>query len=160
GAVGLPADAVTVLPGLRGWRRWSARLQLPGTVIRLARLARDADVLYSCTLSSLPHCLFAGRLAGRPHVVHVYSSYDDPAAYRQPLLGRARHVLAPSKDSMQLAIRAVGGFVPGTRTRVVYNGMDVAWIARQAARPLPGSLAARRGPRVGMVGNLDARKDP
>src|SRR5262249_16310210 len=71
-----------------------------------------------------------------------------------------RHVLAPSKDSMQLAIRAVGGFVPGTRTRVVYNGMDVAWIARQAARPLPGSLAARRGPRVGMVGNLDARKDP
>jgi hypothetical protein len=85
-AVGLPAAAVTVLPGLRGWRRWSGRLHLPATILRLARMARDADVLYSCTLSTLPHCLLAGRLAGRPQVVHVYSSYDDPSAYRKHLL--------------------------------------------------------------------------
>jgi glycosyltransferase involved in cell wall biosynthesis len=69
-------------------------------------------------------------------------------------------VIAPSADSLALARDAVGGFAPGTRARVVYNGMDVARIARQADAPLPGGLLDGGGPRVGMVGNLDARKNP
>src|SRR5207249_1820262 len=124
------------------------------------RLARGADVLYASTLSSFPYCLLAGRLARVPQVVHVYSSYGDGAAYRKHLLGRARHVVAPSADSLALARRALGEFAAGTRARVVYNGMDVERIARAAAAPLPAGVALGGGPTVGMVGHLDARKNP
>jgi len=159
-AVGLPREIVRYLPGLRGWRRLTSRVTLPATVLRLARLARDADVLYACTLSTFPLSLLAGRLARRPQVAHVYSSYEEPGPYRKHLLGRARHVVAPSADSLALAERALGGFAPGTRTHVAYNGMDVAWIAAQAAAPVPAGLEPNGRPRIGMVGNLDARKDP
>jgi glycosyltransferase involved in cell wall biosynthesis len=157
---GLPADRVAYLPALRRWRSWLARLALPAAVVRLARLARGADVLYACTLSSFPYCLLAGRLARVPQVVHVYSSYGDGAAYRKHLLGHARHVIAPSADSLALAGDALRGFAPGTRARVVYNGMDVERIAREAAAPAPDGLGRGAVPRVGMVGNLDARKNP
>ncbi len=155
---GLPADRVGYLPALRRWRSLPARLALPAAVVRLARLARGADVLYACTLSSFPYCLLAGRLARVPQVVHVYSSYGDGAAYRKHLLGRARHVIAPSADSLALARDAVGGFGPGTRARVVYNGMDLERIAAAAAAA--DGHARGTGPLVGMVGNLDARKNP
>jgi hypothetical protein len=159
-ASGLPAERIAYVPGLRGWRRLSGRLGLPAATWRLGRLARDADLLYACTLSSYPYCLLAGRLAGVPQVVHVYSSYAEGRPYRKHLLHRARHVIAPSADSLALAERALGGFAPGTRRAVVYNGMDVAWIAAQAAAPVPPSLDREDGPRIGMVGNLDARKNP
>jgi len=158
-AEGLPAERITYLPAVRRWRSWSARLALPLAVSRLARLARGADVFYACTLSSFPYCLLAGRIARVPQVVHVYSSYVDRAVYRKHLLGRARHVVAPSADSLTLARTALGGFAPGTRTHVVYNGMDLDRIARAATAPVPGGLDGA-GPRVGMVGNLDARKNP
>jgi glycosyltransferase involved in cell wall biosynthesis len=90
----------------------------------------------------------------------VYSSYGEGAAYRKHLLGRARHVIAPSADSLALARDALGGFRPGTRTHVVYNGMDVERIASRAAEPAPDGLGRGVVPRVGMVGNLDARKNP
>jgi glycosyltransferase involved in cell wall biosynthesis len=69
-------------------------------------------------------------------------------------------VVAPSADSLALARRALGEFAAGTRARVVYNGMDVERIARAAAAPLPEGLALGGGPTVGMVGHLDARKNP
>src|SRR5439155_13757937 len=156
---GPPPERVVVLPALRGWRSLRARLALPRAVVRLARLAREADVLYACTLSSFPHCLLAGRLARVPQVVHVYSSYGDARPYRKHLLGHARNVVAPSADSLALAERALGGFAPGTRAHVVYNGMDVARIAREAEAPPPAHLAPRGRPRIGMIGNLDPRKN-
>ena len=159
-AVGLARERVTYLPELRRWRQWGARLRLPATVLRLARLARGADLLYACTLSSFPYCALAGRLIGCPQVVHVYSSYGDGEPYRKHLLAWARHVIAPSADSLALAGGAIGGFAPGTRTRVAYNGMDVARITDQAADPPPPELMPRGAPRIGMVGNLDARKSP
>jgi hypothetical protein len=94
-ATGLPAARVSYLGALRRWRRWTARLALPLSVARLARLARGADVFYACTLSSFPYCLLAGRVAGIPQVAHVYSSYERPEPYRKHLLARARHVVAP-----------------------------------------------------------------
>jgi glycosyltransferase involved in cell wall biosynthesis len=152
--------ATTVLPGLGGWRRWRTRATLPVTVLRLARLARAADVLYACTLSSFPYCWLAGRLTRRPQVVHVYSSYADPRPYRKHWLARARHVVAPSADSLALARAALGGFAPTTRARVVYNGMDVERIVRAAGVPPPPHLVASGAPRIGMIGNLDRRKNP
>ena len=156
--IGLPRERVAYLPALRHWRRWTARATLPLTVLRLARLARGADLFYACTLSSFPFCLLAGRLAGIPQVVHVYSSYGDAVPYRKHLLARARHVIAPSADSLALAARAVGGFGPETRARVVYNGMDVERLARAADASPDGTRP--NGPSVGMVGNLDSRKNP
>jgi glycosyltransferase involved in cell wall biosynthesis len=156
---GIPRTRTSFLAGLGRWRGLRGRLSLPRAVAGLTRLAREADVVYSETLSSFPHCFLAGRLAGRPQVVHVYSSYGDPRPYRKHWLGRARHVIAPSADSLRLAADAVGGFGPGTRARVVYNGMDVERIARDAEAAPPPQLTAER-PRVGMVGNLDWRKNP
>ncbi len=157
--VGLPAARTTIVPGLARWRRLAGALVLPA-VLRLAQLAREADVLYSTTLSSFPLCHLAGQAARVPQVVHVYSSYGDARPYRKHWLGRARHVIAPSADSLELARRAVGGFRAGARARVVYNGMDVARIARQAEEPAPIAVDGCGGPLVGMVGNLDWRKNP
>jgi glycosyltransferase involved in cell wall biosynthesis len=158
-STGIPREHVTVVPGLGRWRRWTERLRLPMTLVRLARAARGADAFYSTTLSTFPHCWYAGRMLGIPTVVHVYSSYGEARPYRKHLLARARHVIAPSADSLALAERAIGGFGPGVCARVAYNGMDVARIAREAAAPLPVDLGSP-GPRIGMVGNLDWRKNP
>jgi glycosyltransferase involved in cell wall biosynthesis len=95
-----------------------------------------------------------------PQVVHVYSSYGSARPYRKHWLARARHVIAPSADSLELARRAVDGFRTGARARVVYNGMDVARIATQAEAPLPPETSVPTAPLVGMVGNLDWRKNP
>jgi glycosyltransferase involved in cell wall biosynthesis len=159
-ASGLAADRVRYLRALRRWRRWTARVALPVTVLRLASLARGADLFYACTLSSFPYCLLAGRLLRIPHVAHVYSSYGDGAAYRKHLLGRVHHVVAPSADSLRLAEEALGGFPPGTQAHVAYNGMDVARIVREAEEPGPALALPAGVPRIGMVGNLDQRKNP
>ncbi|TMA41732.1 MAG: glycosyltransferase, partial [Deltaproteobacteria bacterium] len=159
-AAGLPAGRVAYLSGLRRSRRWPARLRLLVAALGLARRARGADLFYSATLSSFPLCLVAGRLRRIPRVVHVYSSYADGASYRKHLLGHARDLIAPSADSLALARRALGDFRPGTRARVVYNGMDVARLAREAAAPAAPGLVANGVPTIGMVGNLDERKNP
>jgi glycosyltransferase involved in cell wall biosynthesis len=159
-AEGLPLERVSYLPALRRWRRSLDRVTLPLAVARLAARARGADVFYSTTLSSFPYCLFAGRLARTPQVVHVYSSYAEPEPYRKHLLARARHVIAPSADSLALASRAIGGFKPAVRARVIYNGMDIPRLARQAAEALPAGVVLDGRPTIGMVGNLDARKNP
>jgi len=158
--IGIPASRTTFLPGLARWRRLGGSLALTRDVLRLARLARGADALYSTTLSTFPLCFLAGRLARVPQVVHVYSSYGSARSYRKHWLGRARHVVAPSLDSLELARRAIGGFRRGTRARVVYNGVDVARIAREADAAPPAALGADEALRVGMLGNLDWRKNP
>jgi glycosyltransferase involved in cell wall biosynthesis len=155
----LPAERITVLPGLAHWREPSGALALPATVARLARAARGASVFYSETLSTFPFCVMAGWLTGVPHVVHVYSSYGSARPYRKHWLARARNVVAPSADSLRLASEAIGGFAPGVRSRVAYNGMDVARL-EAAATEAPPAILIPPGPRIGMVGNLDWRKNP
>ena len=80
--------------------------------------------------------------------------------YRKHLLARARHVIAPSADSLALAGQALGGFTAGTRIRVAYNGMDVDRIVREASEPSPLADLPPDRPCIGMVGNLDWRKNP
>ncbi len=157
--IGIPAGRTAVVPGLARWRRMGG-LAAPGDALRLARLARGADVLYSTTLSTFPLTHLAGRIVRVPQVVHVYSSYGEARPYRKHWLGRARHVIAPSADSLALASRAVGGFREGVRARVVYNGMDVPRIVREAEAAPPAGFAPGGGPLIGMVGNLDWRKNP
>jgi glycosyltransferase involved in cell wall biosynthesis len=157
--IGLPPDAVRVIPGLADWRRWERVLRMPATLRALAEAVAGADVLYSETLSTFPLCWLAGSLRGVPQVVHVYSSYGAARPYRKHWLARARHVVAPSADSLRLASDAVGGFRSDVLARVAYNGMDIPDILARAAAP-PPDLALPPGPRVGMVGNLDWRKSP
>lgn len=156
--LGWPRDGMTIVPAIGGWRRLDGRLRLPLTIGRLWQRARQAELLYSVTLSSLPFCAIAGRLAGIPTVVHSYSSYGDPAQYRRLWLQHATDVIAPSDDSLQLASKAVGGFGPQVSARVVRNGMEVERLQREAAAPMPIGLPP--GPRIGLVGNLDWRKNP
>jgi glycosyltransferase involved in cell wall biosynthesis len=156
----LPPERLAIIPGIGAGRRTGGRLRRLLAVRKLTQLARGADVLYSVTLSSFPPCVIAGRRAGVPPVVHVYSSYVNGRSYRKHGLARARHVIAPSADSLQLARAALGGFAPGTRTHVVYNGQDVPGIRAAAADPLPSVVAESDAPTIGMVGNLDTRKDP
>ena len=159
-ATGIPAEHVAVVPMLGQWRRWSARLRLPATLRALTRAARGGDAFYAVTLSAFPQCRLAGMLLGIPTVAHVYSSYGSPRPYRKHWLAHARHVVAPSADSLHLAERAIGGFAPGTQALVAYNGMDVERLRREANAPLslPGFDDGRL--RIGMVGNLDWRKNP
>src|SRR5262249_21255744 len=119
--VGIPEARTTLLPGLARWRRLGGAIALPGDVLRLARTARGADLLYSTTLSTFPLCLLAGRLARVPQVVHVYSSYGSARAYRKHWLGRARHGVAPALDCLELARKALGGLRRGVRDRVGYH---------------------------------------
>jgi glycosyltransferase involved in cell wall biosynthesis len=156
--LGLPDRPAVVVPGIGRWRRLDGRLRLPLTVAQLAARARTADLLYAVTLSSFPFCFLAGAVARVPTVVHSYSSYGDPRPYRKLWLQRARNVIAPSQDSLALAGQAIGGFGPGVRARVVRNGMEAARLTADAAAALPIPLPA--GPRIGLVGNLDWRKNP
>jgi hypothetical protein len=157
---GLPPQRVHVLPGLAHWRELRGLAALPQTVRRLCRLARGASVFYSETLSTFPFCVLAGRILGIPQVVHVYSSYGNARPYRKHWLRQAQHVIAPSIDSLRLASDALGGFAPTVHTRVAYNGMDVARLEAAAAESPPSDIVIPPGPRLGMVGNLDWRKNP
>jgi glycosyltransferase involved in cell wall biosynthesis len=158
-AVGLGARA-RYCAGIHHWRRLGGRLRLPLLLATLAREVRrhDAQVVYCATLSSFPYACLAARTCGVGELVHVYSSYEDGTQYRKHWLGRARHAVAPSRDSLERAAAAIGGFAG--RAEVVYNGVDVAGI--DAAAAAPAALARRPGPGpvVGMVANLDRRKNP
>jgi glycosyltransferase involved in cell wall biosynthesis len=95
-----------------------------------------------------------------PQVAHVYSGYRAGKQYRKHLLRRARNVIAPSADALANAGAALGGFGPRTRTSVVYNGLDVDEIVRRAGEAPAGGPSPANGPVIGMVGNLDPRKNP
>jgi glycosyltransferase involved in cell wall biosynthesis len=155
------------VPAFNRWRRLGGRVRLPLVLAALVRelRRRRADLVYSATLSSFPYGLLAARACGAADVVHVYSSYDDPDPYRKYWLRRARNVIAPSRDSLERAATAIGGFAG--RSEVIYNGVDVAGIEAAADGPLPSILGAGNGawlaggpPVVGMVANLDRRKNP
>jgi len=160
-AVGLAARA-RYLPGLNRWRRLSGRVRLPivlATLIHEVRRER-IDLIYSATLSSFPYGYLTARACGIGVLVHIYSSYGVATPYRKYWLRRARHAIAPSQDSLDLAATAIGGFAG--RARVVYNGVDISSIeaaATPAARP-DGQMLPAGSPLVGMVANMDRRKNP
>jgi len=159
-ASGLAGGAV-YLRGLNRWRRASGFARLPLLLWSLIRHVRrqEVDLLYCATLSTFPIAMLVARACGVGEIVHVYSSYGDAAPYRKYWLGRARHIVAPSHDSLQRAEAALGGF--HGRAEVIYNGIDLDRIG--AAARSAGGLAARvapGGPSVGMVAYMDRRKNP
>jgi glycosyltransferase involved in cell wall biosynthesis len=159
-AAGLGGQACYVT-GLHRWRQLAGRLRLPLIVGALARAVRRqrAALVYSATLSTFPYGWLAARLCGVAAAVHIYSSYGSAAPYRKYWLGRARHVIAPSRDSLGRAAAAIGGFAGAAA--VIYNGVDVARVQRAAAAPAPETVRLPAGGLlVGMVANMDRRKNP
>jgi glycosyltransferase involved in cell wall biosynthesis len=160
-AAGLGTRACYVA-GVHQWRRLSGRMRLPMVLGALVRQVRGQRIglVYSATLSSFPYGLLAARVCRIGALVHLYSSYGGASPYRKHWLRQARHAVAPSRDSLERAAAAIGGFAG--RAEVVYNGVDVARI--EAAAAPPGSAAAvvrpMGGPVVGMVANMDRRKNP
>jgi starch synthase len=59
-----------------------------------------------------------------------------------------------------LAADAIGGFGPTVRAQVAYNGMDIGRLEAAASERVALPVAIPPGPRIGMVGNLDWRKNP
>lgn len=159
-ATGL-AERAVYLRGLNRWRRASGFARLPLLFSRLLRYVRhrQVDVLYCATLSTFPIAMLVARACGVGEIVHVYSSYGDPAPYRKYWLGRARHVVAPSRDSLQRAEAAVGRFRGSAQ--VIYNGIDLDRIGAAASSrgALPVPIAAGV-PTIGMVAYMDRRKNP
>lgn len=159
-ATGLNVRACYV-SGLHRWRRLSGRARGPLVLSRLIREMRrhGAVLMYSATLSSFPYGFLAARLCRIGEIVHIYSSYDDATPYRKHWLRRARYAVAPSQDSLARAAAAIGGFAG--RAEVIYNGVDLGRIESAAASEgTPGLVSASNGPVVGMVANLDWRKNP
>ena len=136
--------------GSARWRRHGRARGSPATSLRLARLARGADVLYSTTLSTLP-ALPSGGSARAPPAggARVLELRRGPRPYRKHWLGRARHVIAPSADSLR-AGGARGRRLPprACAPASIYNGMDVAPDRRgrpRRHRPRAWRSAAGRG---------------
>ena len=160
---GIPREHVAIVPGLGRWRRLDrAAPACRSTLARLCR-ARCAAPTRSTRrrCPRFPHCWYAGRMLVIPQVVHVYSSYGEARPYRKHLLARARHVIAPS-GRLARARRAARSAAcgSGVRARVALqrHGRRADRSARRPRCCL--STAPTRGPRIGMVGNLDWRKNP
>src|SRR5437879_278358 len=119
-AVGLPAERVTYLGALRGWRRWPARVRLGLAALRLARRARGADVFYSATLSSFPPCLLAGALAD------VRAAVPEVRALLVGAFPDAAYAARVDRRVAALGLRdavTVSGFLPNPFP--VVRGLDV-----------------------------------
>lgn len=122
---------------------------------RLARLARDVDIIHSNSLWAHLDCAVAGRIARRPVVLELHDLV-------RPGLGRRVQRAAVRLASSTLAIsEAVAGTVgPARRLRVVPQAVDTerfhpgppdaSWRARLSSRP--------EEPIVGIVGRVDPEK--
>lgn len=159
----LAAVPTTVLPGLADPRTGRSLLRLPGTLARLALLARrhGVRIVHSLRGSTTVAALLLSRLLGIPHVCHVRFHYEDPARYRKLWLDRADCVVAVSRAALQALLAACRRRRPAV-ARAILNGIDAA-----AFRALAGEADVRTdlgiGPGdfvAGFVGSLDARKDP
>jgi glycosyltransferase involved in cell wall biosynthesis len=126
---------------------------------RLARLARDADVVHSNSLWGHLDCAVAGRLARRPVVLELHDLV-------RPGLGRVVLRAAMRLASSTVAIsRAVADTVGGHRghrrgLRVGPQAVDPEWF--RPGPPEPGwraRLSSRPDePIVGIVGRIDPEK--
>ena len=165
-ALGLPHVEFTVPPrlGLRtasdgrpGARALGSEIVATGrSAWRVARLAREADVVHSNSLWAHLDCALAGRIARRPVVLELHDLV-------RPGLGRTVLRAAVRLASSTLAVsRAVADTVGGNpgRVRVVPQAVDperfhpgppdASWRARLSSRP--------DEPIIGVVGRIDPEK--
>jgi glycosyltransferase involved in cell wall biosynthesis len=127
-----------------------------GTARRLARLAKDFDLIHSNSLWAHLDCALAGRMANRPVVLELHDLV-------RPGLGRLVQRAAVGLASGTIAVsRAVGDSVGGRprNLHVVPQGVDpdrfhpgppdASWRARLSNEP--------DAPIIGVVGRVDPEK--
>ena len=142
---------------------WALLRALPGlfqTVARLARLARDYDLLFANTQKALLVAGLAGWWTDRPVIWNLHDLLTDDHFTRlnrwAAIWGAnafATHVIANSEASRQ-AFEAAGGRVP---TSVVYNGIDPSpfeAVSSSAVAALRAELGVEDVPLIGLFGRL------
>ena len=145
-------------------REPSARWTMPGSLLRLIRAARRADVVVVGSEIGMVVLIgfVASRFAHRPFVVSVHANLDLTlvqwvAAPLRPLF-RAVHRRADGAVVVEQAL--VGQLerngLPLSRIRVVRNGIDLAGVRAAAHGPDP--LSGITGPRVVTTGRLSFEK--
>lgn len=146
-------DQIPLLPTLNPPDRASL-LRMASIVPRLRSLLRDCDILHSCAEPYAPLLLALG--AGRPLFQTIHGSYAYLPQLRGGLLGglyarayRASELLCVSRYSADVVQRVV----PGARTRVINNGVDMARLLEA-----PAAEVNKRGPTVISTGGVKARK--
>ena len=139
---------VSVLPAVRRGRRVG-----PGTVARLAAVARGYDVVHTHLWAGDTWGRIAGTLAQRPVLTTEHNTRPD-AGWR----GALSRAMAPLSDRIicvsdaAAGVARAGGVAPA-RLRVVANGID---LSHHEPLPLPEGVP----PRVLFLGRLVRQKGP
>jgi glycosyltransferase involved in cell wall biosynthesis len=142
----------------------SARISLPATVVRMARIARSADVvIVSGEIGLAPIVGYLGaRIARKPFVIAVHADLDAAlnewmTPFLHPLLRFVhRHANGVIVVEQALSDSVERNGLSPDRVRVVTNGIDVDAI-RELARQ-PDVFAEIPGPRVVLTGRLAHQK--
>ena len=134
---GVAVEVLAASRSVKGIRRegggWRDLRALPGVldlVRRLARRARDYDVLYANSQKAFVVGVLAGKLAGRPVIWHlrdVLAREHFSSLHRRMVVFLANvfaaRVIANSKTSAAAFVESGGR---AGKVRVVYNGIDSA----------------------------------
>lgn len=159
-ARGIPA---LVLPGLGDWRTIRSALYLLPTLRRLKQIVASHGVklIHSLRGSTTPIALLLSHLTGVPHLCHIRFLYGSKDKYRKLWLDRADNVAALSRALLASFLAACRDRRPA-RTAVTYFGIDATrFEADGHALDVRGEYGiAGSAPVLGMVGSLDALKDP
>ncbi len=165
---GVPTTVLSAGRGLLGvsrqggrWRALAAAPEVARTTWRIARMARDYDVLYPNSQKAAIVTLLAGVLARRPVVWHLHDILNaDHFGRLQRLVvvglanRLARRVITNS-DASRAALVAAGG--RRDRVGVVPNGLDPApfdAVSDAQAAALRSTLRLAGKPLIGLFGRL------
>jgi glycosyltransferase involved in cell wall biosynthesis len=158
----LPADsAVLAIKREATLGSLVAALRVPKLVRRLARTARDYDLLYANSEKAFVVAALAGAVARRPVLWHLHDILS--AAHFSAINIRAVVLLAnafsarvvANSEATAKAFIAAGG--NASKVHVVYNGFDplpFAAVTEAEARTVREELGVREAPLVGVFGRL------
>ncbi|MBT8403045.1 MAG: glycosyltransferase family 4 protein [Gemmatimonadetes bacterium] len=145
-----------VMEGVDVHRTWLPARNTPGwaahaawSTPRLARLARDADVVHAQDIASVPPAMWARSRRGIPmvttyHTSHFLTRAESPfwARVFRRFISAAQYNLAASEEIASVA----EGLAPGHRVEALTNGVDTGRF-----RPVEPTLAAPEGGRRRVV---------
>ena len=143
---------------LPAWRKLRHILWRPFSILRLARLIRrwHIDVIHVNDYWWAPLGIMAGRLTGRPCLVHVRQEIE-PRKISQYWLNKGNLVVPVSK-SIEYVLRGAG--VPSENLHVLWSGILLKnFVGTSSSTDTVATLKKIKGsPIIGTVANLFPRK--
>jgi len=156
------AEAVTAVQGFTREGGWKQALEaVPGAlqlVMEVARRARSHDVVFANSQKAFVVAALAGTIARRPVVwnLHDLLTADHFSRFNTQLVVMLAQLFAArvvvNSEATREAFAAAGG--PRPRTRVVYNGLEVAAFADASPAPVRAELGLSDEPLVGVFSRL------